>query len=211
MRVDIQPTLPEPTAPLAAPTTWTWSLATWVSRLAGPPSLAIVTVLTAASVAPDTGKAWRWAIAYLATAVVVPMLYVGVRFVRGTVADLDLRHREERVGPYTVAVGAVLIATTMMHIGGAPLLLVRLGEASVIELACLAVITLYWKVSAHAAMAATLAAFTLVAAAPAAAPCVALASLVCWSRVHLGHHDVAQTIAGAAVGAGAVLFGVGWP
>ena len=66
----------------------------------------------------------------------------------------------------------------------------------------LLVVTLRWKISLHTAITAAFVVLAVVAAGPGALWLAALVPLVAWSRLHLGRHDLPQTIAGTFVGGG---------
>jgi membrane-associated phospholipid phosphatase len=66
--------------------------------------------------------------------------------------------------------------------------------------ACGWVITLWWKISVHAAIAAGAATVLLLVFGPALLVVWPLVALIAWSRVQVGDHTPAQTLAGAALG-----------
>ena len=82
----------------------------------------------------------------------------------------------------------------------APSLLVQFAAAHTIVIGTVLVVTLYWKISVHAAGAAGVA--TLVTAL-VGAPTVAFLPvlLVAWSRLYLGRHTLSQVAAGGLLGA----------
>lgn len=136
-----------------------------------------------------------------------PLLYLLALYNSGRVSDLDLSTREERLRPYLVAVAALILGAVLLQAGGAPPLLSNLANATAIAFALLFAITLYWKISAHAASAGTFAALAglLVTLWSLIAFALALVPLVCWARVHLGRHTTMQTITGALLGAAVLL------
>jgi len=201
---------PMPTDPIRLAPSVLHVVAIWVSRIASPLVLGMLAVGVVTSASSPAPHAWGWAATYLAIVVGTPVLYTLALYSRGAVNDLDLTARHERFRPYLVTVIALIGAALLLHLGGAPRLLTLLADVSAIELAVLFAITLVWKISAHAAMAAMLAMLATHLHATLAPMGIALVLVVCWSRVYLERHDVAQTVAGAAVGAGVMVAALGW-
>ena len=111
---------------------------------------------------------------------------LGVR--RGRLTDHHVGVREQRRIPLRIALASVLVGLAVLWLAGAPREMLALVTAMFVSLAVTLVITHWWKVSAHAAVAgggATIAALTLGTA--WLAPFVAVA-IVCWSRVELRDH-----------------------
>ena len=76
-------------------------------------------------------------------------------------------------------------------------------------------ITLFWQVSVHTAVTASLVTYTCLVVGPEVMPIIGLIPLVAWARLYLDRHTVAQTVVGACVGAScfAVFFalhGIAW-
>src|SRR5215213_2851135 len=126
---------------------------------------------------------------------------------RSRVGDFWISARAERLVPAIFLLAAFVALLGALALLGAPgdLILVTLsmGLAS----ATVALITLFFKASAHCTVAGhAAAAGLLLLGFPGVIFAIAL-PLVVWSRVALGAHTVSETLAGAAVGAGfAVLF-----
>ena len=178
------------------------AIARWVSRLLSPPAYGLV----GAAVLAGAGPAARaWLVGYVALAVAVPLAYVFSLVMRGHAADFDLSVRGERTRPYLATLLGMTVAVAAMGAVGAPRLYVSLGAAGAVQTAALLLVTLRWKISAHAATAAAVGTLAQTLSAPGSHLLVAAIPVVCWSRVRLGRHDWAQTLAGAAVGGGAML------
>jgi membrane-associated phospholipid phosphatase len=80
---------------------------------------------------------------------------------------------------------------------GAPSLFLQLDAALALQMALLAVVTVWWKISYHAAGAAGLALVALSLGDPAMAlPLLFLPLLVGWARVRLRRHTPSQIAAG---------------
>jgi len=94
----------------------------------------------------------------------------------------------------------VLVGTALLAVMGAPRELLALLGAMVAGLLVTLAITLVWKISVHAAVAAGTVVVLTVVFGPAAAVLWPLAALVCWSRVALGDHTLGQVLGGSAAG-----------
>ncbi|MFF0989677.1 hypothetical protein [Kocuria nitroreducens] len=168
-------------------------------------------VLSLLVLAGWTGAGWPGALWGLGTAVVVaslPMLVLRVLARRGRVDGHFVRARAQRL-PVYAATGLLTSLVVVAELAlGAPLVVPMTTAFVLLGILVLLVVTLWWKVSAHVAMAAcwavALGVLTTPWAALAAAP-VPVAVAV--SRVRTGDHTPAQAAVGALVG---VLIGLGW-
>jgi membrane-associated phospholipid phosphatase len=106
-----------------------------------------------------------------------------------------------------VSIGFVLVGLLVLKIGGAPDPLVALVAAMEAGLATSLLVTLFWKVSVHAAVVAGAEAILVLDSGPWLLVFTPIVLLVAWARVQLGHHTIAQVAAGVALGA-AVAIGV---
>ncbi|MFF0944390.1 hypothetical protein ACFYE2_09205 [Kocuria sp. CPCC 205300] len=176
-----------------------------VAELFAPAPLVLsLLVLAGWSAAGWTGAAWG-----LGTAVLVaslPMLVLRVLARRGRVDGHFVRSRAQRLPVYAATgVLTALVAAAGLRLGAPPLVPVTTAFV-LLGLLVLLVVTLWWKVSAHVAMAAcwavALGALTFPGAALLAAPVPAAVAL---SRVRTGDHTPAQAAAGALIG---VLIGL---
>jgi membrane-associated phospholipid phosphatase len=144
-------------------------------------------------------RAWGWAGAYVVLAILLPVSYLVWLVRRGRVTDLDVQLREQRIRPMVVAVAGAGLAWGVLLLGGAPSQMVVLTGALCVQTVVVVAITLYWKISVHctaAAGAATVIWFLL----GTPFPLLIGVPLIAWSRVRLGRHTLAQTIAGTLLG-----------
>jgi membrane-associated phospholipid phosphatase len=77
------------------------------------------------------------------------------------------------------------------------------------SVALLALVTVWWKISIHCAVASGSVAILAFGYGPLVLPGYLLVALLAWARVAAGDHTVAQVVAGALLGAGsgALAFG----
>ena len=123
------------------------------------------------------------------------------------VADFWISARAERVTPALFLLAAFVALLGALALLDAPgnlfLLTLSMGLAS----ATVALVTLFFKASAHCTVAGHAATAGLLLLGPLGWIFAIALPLVVWARVALGAHTVSETLAGAAVGAGfAVLF-----
>ncbi|MBK1783388.1 hypothetical protein JHE00_03545 [Prauserella sp. ASG 168] len=148
-----------------------------------------------------------WGLLIALTSSILPMGVIVWGARTGRWDSHHVRNREGRLVPFLTLIVLSGVGLALLLVFGAPRMLVALDVAM---LACLLVtgaITVRWKVSMHAAVAAGAVVILAVAYGPAAwAGAVAVAA-VGWSRVRLGDHTLAQvlagTVAGAVIGGGA--------
>jgi membrane-associated phospholipid phosphatase len=155
-------------------------------------------MLLTAGAQPST-KGWFCAGTYVCLAVFLPLLMLFWFMSHGQVSDLDVTRREERLKPFIVAVCGAASAWGGLYVMAAPSLLIQFAAAHTIVMGTVLGVTLYWKISVHAAGAAGVA--TLVAALEGNPTVVFLpVLLVAWSRLYLGRHTLSQVVAGGLLG-----------
>jgi membrane-associated phospholipid phosphatase len=172
--------------------------ALWISHLFCPPAVAGIGMLLVTTTLP-TPPPWGCAAAYLLLAIGVPLLVLFRMLHCGSVSDLDVTQRHERIIPCIIALGGASFACGCLYYLEAPQLIFRfaVAHATVITLVCF--ITRYWKISVHSAGIAGVATFF---SSVMGLPLIAFAPilLVGWSRIRLGHHTIGQVFAGAIIG-----------
>ena len=170
-----------------------------VSAVCAPPVLAVPIALLTALRERRHPLAVSGTLLLLAATALIPSIYIFLAYRRGEVRTLELTTRAERRRPTTVAAVCGTCAAALLVVVGAPQAVRSLGWALAVQLSSMAAITPRWKISYHAATAATLAAATLpLGIAPVSIASLGLALVVGWSRLHLGRHTHAQVAAGFA-------------
>ena len=134
------------------------------------------------------------------------LLYTGVELLAAAAVAsyVLLMRRRARVGDFWISVRAERLAPAgFLLLAFVALLTLSMGLAS----AAVALLTLYFKASAHCTVAGHAAAAGLLLLGTPGIAFLLLLPLVIWSRVALGAHTLPETLAGAAVGiVFAVLF-----
>ena len=115
------------------------------------------------------------------------------------VSSIELVSRRERLVPslFASASGAALLAA--LYATGSNSEVRMLAAAVTVQLVILTAVTIFWKISYHAATAGTLLLSVMFVGSPQfVLPVAALALAVCWARVHLRRHTPAQVAMGMA-------------
>ncbi|WP_433145277.1 hypothetical protein ACQPZ8_01805 [Actinomadura nitritigenes] len=150
------------------------------------------------------GLGWGLAGAFFASLGPMALIARGTR--SGDYSDHHLTERSHRTRPLLGAVGLVVAGLVLGKLTDAPDEVYAVMAAMLAGLAVTVPITLRWKISFHAGVAAALVGILTLVFGPAVSIGWLLVALIAWSRVRLGDHTIAQVLAGAIVaGAAATL------
>ncbi len=142
-----------------------------------------------------------WAAVYGFWVSLVPILFVAHRLRTGRITDLHMNTTRERRLPYLMSVAGSLVAVIIVVAFDGPQLLLCLSTFSVIELGLLGLINDFWKISIHAAsIAAATVIVALVFGGIAGLLLLPLVIAVCYVRLYLHRHTLAQVFAGLTLG-----------
>jgi membrane-associated phospholipid phosphatase len=185
-----------------------------VSDLFSPPVMAVPALAVSAWYSQTPGTYW-YALLYLGVGVLLPVLYVVWAIRTGRITDFHMAIRRERVAPFLVSILCGAAAWLMLVGLGAPRDFAAPVLALLLQTLLLFLITLFWQVSVHTAVTASLVTFCCMVAGQGALLLIGLIPLVAWARLYLGRHTLAQTVVGACVGVScfALLFalhGIAW-
>ena len=172
-------------------------LARAVSIVCAPP----VMMLPVAGLASWHGAADEPVLASVVTVVVttaiLPTGFVYAAYLAGLISSPDLPCRSERLQPALFTTLCAVAAYPLLRGVGASRLFLDLDAALALQMALLALVTIWWKISYHAAGTAGLAVVALALGSfSVAVPLLALPLLVGWARVRLGRHTPHQVAAG---------------
>jgi membrane-associated phospholipid phosphatase len=172
-----------------------------VGELLSPPPILVVLALVvawASSPTPVMAVLWGAIAALFASVLPYALILRGVR--RGRLTDKNISLREQRIRFGLVAVTSILLGLVLLAALDAPAEMVALVASIAVGVACGWVITLWWKISVHAAIAAGAATVLLLVFGPALLAIWPLVAVIAWSRVQVGDHTAAQVLAGVALG-----------
>jgi membrane-associated phospholipid phosphatase len=156
--------------------------------------------------ATDTLDFWR--LLFLSTffTSIGPMLYVFWLYATDRISDLDMSSRLEREMVFTAFVAFDICGSAVLWIAHAPRLLIAAMLGYLASTLIVQYITRYWKISTHAlGITAPLAALTLLYGRQPL-PFMVLIPMVCWARVYLKAHTIAQVLAGAVLAVATTAF-----
>lgn len=146
-----------------------------------------------------TGLLWGFLGALCAG--LIPAGYIEWERKRGTWGDRHVVDRTKRAPIFLVILGSIGVGSVVMVVGNAPTgILVAMLALWAMTIVLLTVNTV-WKISVDSAVASAVVALLAVVHSPWWLSAGTLTVAVCWSRVALRYHSVAQTVAGAALGA----------
>lgn len=134
-----------------------------------------------------------------------PMLFIFWLYATDRISDLDMSIREEREKVFGIFVVFYLLGTVTLWLTHMPRLLIATMAGYTLSTIIVQYITRYWKISTHAlGITAPLVALSLLYGRQPL-PFLILIPSVCWARVYLKAHTIAQVIAGAALAAASVV------
>ena len=131
---------------------------------------------------------------------VIPALYVVLQIARGKITDIHVMEREQRSGPFVVAVISSAVGALVLWRTGAPGMVWGLGVVLLVNGLVLSWITTFWKISMHVAVltATVLAAYIWVPGISAWSLLPMIPALM-WARATRGRHSLWQGLAGCGV------------
>jgi len=136
---------------------------------------------------------------------ILPFVDLVVRLRLGKVSDFHVSDPKERTWPMIFNIGYLVIGAVLLWALGAPKEIVAVDVSSLLMIALALVVTFRWKISLHALGLVEIYTLLLLvfrswhfAVYSLAIPALIVA--VCWARVYLKKHTVAQVIAGVAAG-----------
>jgi membrane-associated phospholipid phosphatase len=176
-------------------------LARLVGEVLSPPAVLVVLALVVAwHSSPSPATAILWGAAAAGFTSLLPYAVILRRVRHGRLSDKYVSVREERVRFGVIGIASVLVGLALLAVLDAPAEMVALLASMAVGVACGWVVTLWWKISVHAAIAAGAATVLTLVFGPALLVAWPLVALVAWSRVQVGDHTTAQVVAGVALG-----------
>jgi hypothetical protein len=146
-----------------------------------------------------------WALLACIPCALIPYGIVRFGVMRGTLTDHHIGRREQRRTPLLLAIASVLAGLVLLWALKAPshligVIVLMLGVLTLVMLS-----NLVWKLSAHAAVAASSTTGLIWLFGPALLVLVPVVAAVAWSRVRLADHSWLQVAAGTAGGAAVAM------
>ena len=166
--------------------------------------LAVAWQATGYDLVPTLG--WGLLVAVFYSVIPMVIMVRGAR--RGRWDGHWVRERERRLVPFLLCLVSAVAGLAIMLVGAAPRAVIALSWSMIAILLVVLAITRWWKVSVHATVASGAVATIVLLYGPWYLLLVPGVALVCWSRVLVEDHTVAQVVAGALLGpvVGGVVF-----
>lgn len=133
------------------------------------------------------------------------LLYIAWKVRRGAVSHPHLLLKEERRVVLPLFLLGFVGSLLLYKLTGAPDFIAEGMAIGLLEGVGLTIITRFWKISLHAAVSMTCAAFLVPLSAALAAGMGTAALIVGWARLPVNHHTVAQVVGGWVYGFGVTL------
>jgi membrane-associated phospholipid phosphatase len=165
----------------------------------------VLFVIVARAFSSSTLHFWELSIAGLFFFTIAPMLCVFYLYLSGRIGDFDMSDRWERRRAFIAFIIVYAVAAAFLMAVHAPTVLIAITWGYVGATLAIMLVTRWWKISTHAfgVTGPFAVMFLLFGLQPL--PYVAIVPLVCWARVYLRAHTIAQVIAGAALAVASTL------
>ncbi len=172
-----------------------------VTELTGPAVCAVAGLLVVAirNAGGGAGAAWGGFAAVFVAG--VPMAYIARGVAAGRWSDHHVEDRSQRMVPLLVALVSVATCAGLLAAVRAPQELIALVLAMLAGLVIVMIVTRWWKLSIHAAVAGGLLTILVILFGPWALLGLPVLAAVAWSRTVLDAHTWPQVVVGAALGA----------
>ena len=131
---------------------------------------------------------------------IVPALFVLIQVLRGKITDVHVMEREQRGGPFVVAIVSSAVGAGVLLYMNAPTQVWSIGLILAINGLIMLWITSFWKISMHVSVlaATVMAAIVTIPGVTQWQLLIMLPALI-WARVTRGRHSLWQGIGGAGV------------
>ncbi|NHI05778.1 hypothetical protein STPH2_1141 [Streptomyces sp. KO7888] len=150
-----------------------------------------------------SGAGWGLLAGLFCGGLPIAFIIAGAR--RGHWTDKHVKVRSQRWIPLGATLASVLVGTVLLALLDAPQDVIALVFAMIAGLLLTMLVTIWWKVSVHTAVASGVVSILAVAVSPWTLLGYAVVAAIAWSRASLRDHTPAQTIGGAVLGAVAAV------
>lgn len=183
-----------------------------ISNVGSPPVWMLGTAVFT-TLATQNQSAWVYLMWYALPIILLPTLYTVYLFKIGSISDLHIKKREERIKPMFATMLATLGATIGLNFTDAPVFIVLIAIAISCQMIGMALLTLSWKISLHSTSATTCVIMGYWLNPVVGLVLFPLLIAVIWARLHLKYHTIGQIAGGiilstATVGTALYIFSV---
>jgi hypothetical protein len=158
------------------------------------------TVLIVAAQSGGRNQFLLWTFVSIMSSTGIPALYVLWQIRQGKITDVHVMEREQRGGPFLVAVISSGFGALALYLLGAPSVVWGIGVVLLVNGLVMSWITSFWKISMHVAVL-TACVIALLALIPSIHPwtLIWMIPALMWARATRGRHSVWQGVAGFVV------------
>lgn len=168
------------------------------------------TVATVASVSYSRREWLIWTLLSIFFSTIVPALYVLVQVWRGKITDIHVMEREQRGGPFLVAILSSAVGALVLRLLGADVAIWGIGVVLSVNGVVLFWISSYWKISMHVAvLSSTILAAVVMIQGVSLWNLAWMVPALMWARVTRQRHTIWQGVGGCVV-ACALTSGILW-
>ncbi len=188
-------------AAVRSPTTKRKRLARLITEITAPaPTIVALSLLVAWRSTPTAAEALKWGFLASLFPSIIPFLFILLGVRRRQLTDHHVGVREQRPIPLLIAGASIVIGLSFLASSDAPSEIVALVAVMLAGLLTSLLVTLFWKLSIHTAVMSTALVILVFVFGPSFLALAPVIALIAWARVVIEDHNLAQVIAGAALG-----------
>jgi membrane-associated phospholipid phosphatase len=177
------------------------TIARWISHVISPHVVGVfITSAVSIQYSHDLLTDFLWLLLLMPMLSVPPLSYLYWRVRCGALEDIYMPDRRSRIGPLVIVMSWFLCCLAFIDYYAAPLIIEIFVSATIVLVGVLSLVTLFWKISFHAATISAAATAIVLVGGSSVWPALVLIPLVGWSRVRLGRHTRRQVIFGSLIG-----------
>ena len=178
------------------------AIARWISHMVSPHIVGVaLTAFIAVKYSNETlSEVLLWLAILVPLVVIPPFIYVLWLVSKGQLEDIYMPKRETRLRPLLASLVWLSVCLLLIDYWNAPALVGAFVLATIVLVAILSVVTLFWKISFHGATISAAAATVFMVIGSSALPIILLVPLVGWARIRLDRHTPSQVFYGSLVG-----------
>ena len=140
-----------------------------------------------------------WMITFLLFAVIIPGSYVLWLLETRRVRDIHISDRNERKLPFLLAGVSSAVGAFLLFILGAARPVIVIGTAYAVNVAGVAILTQFWKISVHTALFSALATISVILFGIHLWWLYLVLIPLSWARIHRRRHTIWQAVAGSLI------------
>lgn len=150
----------------------------------------------------DFSQGLQWLVSVSPFLVFVPLLFFFLSYKLGWISDLDMTKRSERPAFLIVFILSLAAASLILYVLRVPEKFFTFAFSGLILVTVASIITLFWKISFHTAVATSVLSAIVILGGLRFWPLFLLLPMIAWSRIVLRKHSVMQVIGGSLLSAG---------